>query len=179
MLQRILPLLRTLLTSKIRGSTQHLWCRTRVNDFLLSTGDQPISHKKAHSSAGNFSCSKSLEMRAAGSPNSLGSSQQSCRSAVSPAPGEPLKPIRNIALCLYTTGEETPPTSALHCCPGNIQSGKERGLKLLRGYQGRAEKPGLHFSPHMTDRLHERTKPAPAQLQKNIFHIFLWQREER
>lgn len=77
-LQRILPQLKTLLTSKIRGSTQHLWCRTRANDF------PPVSWRSAHltpkstllTSAGNFSCNKSSEMSAVGSPKSQGLSQQ-------------------------------------------------------------------------------------------------------
>lgn len=178
MLQRILPQLRTLLTSKVRGSTQHLWCRSRANDFL------PVYWRSAHltpkstllTSAGNFSCNKSSEMSTVGSPNSQGLSQQSCRTAVSPAPGEPLKPIRN-----YRGEASTSTNSLLPCIAAQDNSNLARkeawsSLRHPKLPKRLSEQPGLCFSPHMTDKLHERTKPAPAQLQRNVC---LRQRAER
>lgn len=113
MLKSILPELKALLTSKIRGSTQHLWCRTTASDLPpLSWGLAHLAQGSTHfASAGNLNSSKTWETNTP--PNSQGLSWQSCRREASPActaPGEPLKLISNIALCLYTTGEKSSPT---------------------------------------------------------------------
>lgn len=95
---------------------------------------------------------------------------------MSPAPGEPLKPVRN-----YRGEASTSINSLLPCIAAqdNSNSARKEAWSSLRHPKlpkRLSEQPGLYFSPHMTDKLRERTKPALAQLQRNVF---LWQRGER
>lgn len=98
------------------------------------------------------------------SPNSQG---LSCRIGAHPtykAPGEPLKCISSIVLWPSATGGKLLPTPT-HFPPASLlrTHHTEGRLKLLlpctcpRLPKRLSEHPGLHFSPHMTNWLHERT----------------------
>lgn len=128
MLKSILPQLKTLLTSKIRGSTQNPRCRTRASDC------PPLYWRLAHltqgsthfTSAGNLNTGKSWDMSAPGCHQTSRAcpGRAAGKERAQQAPGKPLKCISNIALYPYTTGQKPLPTPTHFppdLCSGHIR----------------------------------------------------------
>lgn len=181
MLQRILPQLRTLLTSKIRGSTQHLWCKNK-GKWLSSCLLKSIpSHPKKHTP---YLCRQLQLQQKLGDEHYRVTKQAGLIPAELQECSEPssrwaTKLIRNIALCPYTTGEEPPATSALHRCSGHIQFGKEGGLKLPKTPKVPQEVIRAAWSLFLTPYDRQIAWKDKSQPQHSCRGMFLFGRERR
>lgn len=145
--------------------------------FLLSSGDQPISPKKAHSRALQATSAAARVLQVTKQPGLTPAELQECSEPSSRWATKAHQEYCFLPLhCRERSFHQFVPCIAAQDTSNLARKEAWSSLRHPKLPKGLLEQPGLYFSPHRTDRLHERTKPAPAQLQRNVF---LWQREER